>query len=196
VLDTERSAANIRGIMARNRAKIPNRSTDRNSVKSRRSGMVRPSFQTLRVSGPLVPPDTTNDIIVTKQVQITINTATSPSITPVGLNLVLPALPPVDITTRFRFVKASVWGTDTGTIRVTLPETTGNTVLSDNATFLARGTPGQQRAQVHLAPGWLDSSIWRLSNDERELLTVETVSAETVIINFTLEIRQIAPILP
>jgi hypothetical protein len=132
------------------------------------------------VRGPVDPAPINNTIVVTKKVEIGL-AASAVNLTGVTLSQALQGSSTFfDV---LRIQKISAYGTDSGSITVDFPG-------QDQAHFVDRGTPGAQRAQLHLMPTFSQRSTWIPITDTTNQVTLTSTVAGGVV-QVTLEARSI-----
>jgi hypothetical protein len=143
-------------------------------------------------NGPFDPPQVTNDILVTKKVQIITNLPATGAIKVSAAQIAAyTAVEPIDL--RIRLLKISAWApAGPGTrIRLIMSETNG-----DQAEYSDSGTQGSRRPNVHVRPSFLTSMDWRVGTSADAYCTIDNDGSaleEQCTIQVTVEMRQKAP---
>jgi len=158
-------------------------------------------------TGPVDPPFTSNDIIVTKVVRLTSNIPQSAPRN-ITISQVLNQLKVPNEGVMFRFMKISVWsqsyantgvvGSDSETLSVTIPDISVGGAIpgGDGASFSDNGTFGKRRPQVHVTPPSLVQQQWILAGAQGQpdlIARLDMASDEStgtaVIVHVTCQIR-------
>jgi len=167
-----------------------NSNQNKTNRSNRRSGKQRaqvsrpldpPAMTTTRARGLVDPQQTSTNIVGSKRIRkiVKINTAGG-SLT---LGDVLGCLPLA--TPEIRIFKLSVWGDDVSSLSCVFPVFTPNAnsnpvtkgIPGDNSTWVDEGTPGQQRAQIHLTPNFDFRNSWLSTKNNGDFAVLATFAA-------------------
>jgi len=150
-----------------------NSNQNKTNRSNRRSGKHRaqaprlldpPSMSTTRARGLVDPQQTTTNIVGSKRIRKIV--ALVSGVGSLTLGDVLGCLPLT--TPEIRVFKLSVWGNDVASLSCvfpvfnppvnSLPALQG--IPGDNSSWVDEGTPGSQRAQIHLTPNFEFRNAW------------------------------------
>jgi hypothetical protein len=143
-------------------------------------------------NGPFDPPQVTNDILVTKIIQIVTNLPATGAVA-ISAARIATATSVEATDLRIRLLKVSAWSpASAGTrIRLIMSETNG-----DQAEYSDSGTQGSRRPAVHVRPSFLTSMDWRVGTSTDAYFTIDNDGSgleEQCTIQVTVEMRQKAP---
>jgi len=186
-----------------------NSNQNKTNRSNRRSGKHRaqaprpldpPSMSTTRARGLVDPQQTTTNIVGSKRIRKIVNLVSG--VGAVTLGDVLGCLPLT--TPEIRVFKLSVWGNDVNSLSCVFPVFTPNAnsnpvtkgIPGDNSTWVDEGTPGQQRAQIHLTPNFDFRNSWlsTANNGNSAVLATfasgpTTPGGGTLIVDLSLQFR-------
>jgi hypothetical protein len=123
-----------------------------------------PSMSTTRARGLVDPQQTTTNIVGSKRIRKVV--ALTSGVGALTLGDVLGCLPLT--TPEIRVFKLSVWGNDVASLSCVFPVFSPPVptpdrlqgIPGDNSSWVDEGTPGQQRAQIHLTPNFDFRNSW------------------------------------
>jgi hypothetical protein len=97
-------------------------------------------------------------------------------------------------TPELRVIKLSAWGTDEETLSCVFPVGSATNVHpGDNAVWTDNGTPGNQRAQIHLTPAFDYRNFWFLSTADSTIVLAtfgsSVTASEHIIVDVTVQYR-------
>jgi hypothetical protein len=145
---------------------------------------------TTRVNGPFDPPSVTNDVIVTKIVQITHAVAAGTAIT-VTPKIIAAGFPGGfgGVFGLFRLVKISLYGSvEFDNVGMTVDK------FFDGAQFSDVGVPGQSRPTLHISPTFSTRQVWLASGDATQVLyRIQGLATGEIVAHYTVEMRTQLP---
>jgi len=148
-------------------------------------------MSTVQAGNARDPPQTTTNVIGNKRIRKVVAIAAGVGSLTLGeLRTCLPLTTP-----ELRIIKLSVWGNDDDMLSCVFPVGSATNVHpGDNAVWTDNGTPGNQRAQIHLTPAFDYRNFWFLSTADPTIVIAtfglsSSTATGSLIVDITVQYR-------